>query len=184
MSSPFDYVIDYFTRVFSSLHLLLHTIKHSEQPLDPNTEVSEILSPPTMATYLITGCSRGLGLAMVTDLASRPVSEVKTIFATARKPTQELQQLISKHGDRVIYVPLDVTSRDSCQQAVSLVESELDEAGLDIVINNAACNPRATIDEMEDLEEALEVNVVSVRNMTRAFMPLLRKGDLKKVINM
>lgn len=163
MSWPLDYIVDYLRRLFSNLHLHLHTIVHSEQSSIPNTKSSDvILPPPTMATYLVTGCSRGLGLAMATDLASQPISEVKTIFATARKPTQELQQLISKHGDRVIYIPLDVTSRDSCQQAASLVESELDEAGLDVVINNAACNPRATINEMEDLEEALEVNVVSV----------------------
>mgnify|MGYP003662493388 CR=1 FL=1 len=35
-----------------------------------------------------------------------------------------------------------------------------------------------------DLTEVLNVNVFGVHNVTRAFLPLLRKGHLKKIGNM
>lgn len=36
----------------------------------------------------------------------------------------------------------------------------------------------------DDLAEIFDVNVVSVHNVTRAFLPLLAKGETKKVFNM
>jgi NADP-dependent 3-hydroxy acid dehydrogenase YdfG len=37
---------------------------------------------------------------------------------------------------------------------------------------------------MDNLREAFEINVQAVQNTTAAFIPLLRKGSLKKVVNM
>jgi NAD(P)-dependent dehydrogenase (short-subunit alcohol dehydrogenase family) len=90
-----------------------------------------------MASYLITGCSRGLGLAMVEILASMPKSEVGTIFATSRSESAALKELAGKHTDRVVTVSLDVLSLDSINTAAKLVEEKLNGKGLDVLINNA-----------------------------------------------
>jgi NAD(P)-dependent dehydrogenase (short-subunit alcohol dehydrogenase family) len=90
-----------------------------------------------MASYLITGCSRGLGLALVNTLVSFPTSDVSTIFATSRGESTALAELVSKHPDRIVTVSLDVLSEESIKAAVHLVEQKLNGKGLDVLINNA-----------------------------------------------
>lgn len=88
-----------------------------------------------MSSYLITGCSRGLGLELATQLAKS--SDVSTIFATARKQPRALTDLIEKSNGRVVFVPLEVTNPASIKKALADVENVLGGQGLDILINNA-----------------------------------------------
>ena len=95
-----------------------------------------------MATYLITGSSRGLGLAMVSRLASLPQNEVSTIFATARQDNStRLRELVDHSSGRVRYLPLDVTDKNSVIEAASRVDRQLQGRGLDVLINNAGIMP-------------------------------------------
>lgn len=89
------------------------------------------------STYLITGSSRGIGLAIVTALAAKPATEVSKVFASARSETDSLKQLIAKSGGRVEFVALDVTSQESAKSAASKVTESLGGKGLDVLINNA-----------------------------------------------
>jgi len=91
-----------------------------------------------MASFLITGSSRGLGLALAKRLASLPNGQVGTIFATARQDNSpQLKELIGQSSGRVEFVNLDVTSQTSVQEASRLVEKKLQGKGLDYLINNA-----------------------------------------------
>jgi len=62
-----------------------------------------------MSSYLITGCSRGLGLALAAKLATFAASEVSVVFATARNESPELKKLAASSSGRVLFVKLDVT---------------------------------------------------------------------------
>lgn len=90
-----------------------------------------------MASYLITGSSRGIGFGYVTVLARKDVSEVSKIFAAARSESAALKKLISESAGRVEFVPLEVTSEESAMDAAQHVERSLGDKGLDILINNA-----------------------------------------------
>lgn len=90
-----------------------------------------------MASYLITGSSRGLGLSLVNILAARSVDQVRFIAATARKITPALQTLVDKHPGRVVFVSLETTQQESVDAAVREVERALGGKGLDCLINNA-----------------------------------------------
>jgi NAD(P)-dependent dehydrogenase (short-subunit alcohol dehydrogenase family) len=90
-----------------------------------------------MASYLITGCSRGLGLAAATHLATLPSSEIGSIFATARKETAALTELAQKSSGRVVFIQLDATDEISIKNARIAVEKVLGGKGLDVLINNA-----------------------------------------------
>ncbi|EHK99104.1 putative Uncharacterized oxidoreductase C24B10.20 [Glarea lozoyensis 74030] len=138
-----------------------------------------------MTSYLITGCSRGLGLSMVETLASMPKSEVGTIFATSRSESAALKDLASKHNDRVVTVLLDVLSLDSINAAVTTVEGKLNGKGLDVLINNAGIMGTAPggAPAMKDLESHFEMNVLAPHRITVAFLPLLKAGNLKKIAN-
>lgn len=91
-----------------------------------------------MATYLVTGAARGIGLSLVSLLASQPESEVVTIFATSRRDNSvELKELRRKYPGRVIFVQLDVADDKSVEEAAGAVEQALNGRGLDVLINNA-----------------------------------------------
>lgn len=86
-----------------------------------------------MTSYLITGSSRGLGLALVAHLMSFPTSQVGTIFTTARTESDALQDFISRSGGRAVFVNLEATSEESMKNAVVEVERKLDGKGLDVI---------------------------------------------------
>jgi NAD(P)-dependent dehydrogenase (short-subunit alcohol dehydrogenase family) len=97
-----------------------------------------------MATYLISGCSRGLGLAMTSHLLSIPPSSPtspSTIFATARSESAALKEVIAKSSGQAVFIPLETTNEASIKNAVSEVEKVLAGKGLDVLINNAGIMP-------------------------------------------
>ncbi|KAG6358200.1 hypothetical protein INS49_014084 [Diaporthe citri] len=139
-----------------------------------------------MASYFITGTSRGIGLQLTASLASRPSSEVSKVFAAARKQSDDLKKLIDGSNGRVQFVPLEVTTPKSAEEAAQIAEKSLNGQGLDYLINNAGImniTPNGIV-EMNDLSETLNTNVVGVHNVIAALLPLVRKSNLKKVINM
>ncbi|OJD29425.1 short chain oxidoreductase [Diplodia corticola] len=138
-----------------------------------------------MASYFVTGSSRGLGLAIAGLLASKPVADVGKVFASARSETTSLKELVAKSSGRVEFVQLDITSQESATEAASHVTQSLDGKGLDVLINNAGVmNYTADgITAMSDLDETFKINVTGVHYVTTAFLPLLEKGQLKKIIN-
>jgi NAD(P)-dependent dehydrogenase (short-subunit alcohol dehydrogenase family) len=90
-----------------------------------------------MASYLITGASRGIGLALTEILAGKPATDVSIVFAAARTETDSVKTLIAKHAGRIELIPIDVTSADAVKKAATKVEQSLGGKGLDVLINNA-----------------------------------------------
>lgn len=91
-----------------------------------------------MASYLVTGASRGLGLALITRLATLPKTEVGTIIATARQDNSaSLREIADTSARRVQIAKLDVTDESSVKGGVAAVERQLQEKGLDYLVNNA-----------------------------------------------
>jgi NAD(P)-dependent dehydrogenase (short-subunit alcohol dehydrogenase family) len=90
-----------------------------------------------MASYLITGCSRGLGLAITSHLLSFPTSEVGTVIATSRSESPALEDLVLKSGGRAKYIQLDATNEAMIKESATEAEQILGEKGLDVLINNA-----------------------------------------------
>ncbi|KAH8804307.1 dehydrogenase [Flagelloscypha sp. PMI_526] len=141
-----------------------------------------------MSSYFITGSSRGLGLGLVEQLVSKPVSEVNIIFAGARSSSDALAQLVQTHPGRVHFVEIEITDAVGIQKAVKEVEAILEKhnSTLDVLVNNAGVvsfTPGG-IDKMTDLDEILRVNLTGTHQVTAAFLPLLKKGKAKKIANM
>lgn len=91
-----------------------------------------------MASYLVTGSSRGLGLALITRLMTFPTTKVGTIIATARQSNApQLKEIADASAGRVQLINLNVADATSINEAVRLVERQLQGKGLDYLINNA-----------------------------------------------
>jgi NAD(P)-dependent dehydrogenase (short-subunit alcohol dehydrogenase family) len=83
-------------------------------------------------------------------------------------------------------VPLDVTQANSVTAAATAVASRCE--GLDVLVNNAAILPeagRGTI-ETTNVEVGLQVfdvNSLGPLRVTQAFLPLLRRGQRRLIVN-
>ena len=101
----------------------------------PATASAQARNKDPSAVAVIVGGSRGIGLAMVSDLITRFDGH---IFATGRRPdtSQELHALIAQHPSRVTCVAMDVTNEQSVSSAAALIR---DRSGgrVDLLVNTA-----------------------------------------------
>ncbi|KAF3017063.1 hypothetical protein E8E14_005431 [Neopestalotiopsis sp. 37M] len=86
---------------------------------------------PADATWLITGCSSGIGRAIAELVASKPGQR---LIATARN-LESLSYLAD--SDSILKLALDITSPTSVQQAFKTAEDRFGEGFLDVLVNNA-----------------------------------------------
>lgn len=111
-------------------------------------------------TVLITGASRGIGRALIEEALRRGA---KRVYAGTRGPLA--------HADtRVSPVMLDVTSAADIQRAVTSIDN------LDVLVNNAGVAPYDDLNNPDILERTFAVNLFGVLNVTRAFLPLLKRS--------
>ena len=120
--------------------------------------------------WLVTGSSRGLGRA----LTEAVLAAGDRVVGTARKPEQ-LDDLVTKYGDQLRAVALDVTDADAARAAVRTAVTEF--GGLDVVANNAGYANSASIEEMadDDFRAQVETNLFGVVNVTKAALPVFRE---------
>jgi NAD(P)-dependent dehydrogenase (short-subunit alcohol dehydrogenase family) len=120
--------------------------------------------------WLVTGSSRGLGRA----LTEAVLAAGDRVVGTARKPEQ-LDDLVTKYGDQLRAVALDVTDADAARAAVRTAVEEF--GGLDVVANNAGYANSASIEEMadDDFRAPVETNLFGVVKVTKAALPVFRE---------
>ena len=119
---------------------------------------------------LITGCSTGIGRALVDELRARGFS----VVATARK----LEALAGlPPGPDLRLQALDVTDASSIAAAVSAC-ADLRLIGL---VNNAGYGQVGPLELLTagELRAQFETNVIGLHAMTRAFLPLIRAKAAK-----
>ena len=139
-----------------------------------------------MNTIVITGCSTGFGR----DAARRFAEAGHQVFATMRNveganagAAGELRYLATESDWALHVVELDVTDDASVQAAGEVV---LAEAGApDVVINNAGVMFVGLTEAYtpEEVHWQLDVNVVGVHRVLRAFLPGMRARGSGLVIN-
>ena len=121
-------------------------------------------------TWLITGCSRGLGRA----LADRVIASGDHLVATARDP-KTLAEIVASGAGRVVAQALDVTDADAAGAAVAMAIGRF--GGLDIVVNNAGYGNVAPIEDtsIEDFRTQIETNLFGTIIVTTAAIPFFRE---------
>lgn len=130
-----------------------------------------------MTTTLITGGNRGLGY----EIARRLIGAGQVVWIGARDAVSG-QEAAARLGVR--FVLLDVTDDASVEAAAGTL---VDQAGhLDVLINNAGILGEVAAPEdmtADQVRHVYETNVFGLVRVTRAFLPLLRKGTDASVIN-
>ncbi len=118
-----------------------------------------------MGTYLVTGASRGIGLAYCQQLRDRG----DTAIAVCRQPTPELEKL----GVKVIS-GIDITADDS----VANLAQQLAGTPLDVLINNAGIMERVSLENLDfaSMRRQFEVNALGALRVTAALLDRLSEG--------
>jgi len=133
----------------------------------------------TANTALVTGANRGIGRALVEELATRPM---KRVLAGVRDPAAF--EPVANARAEVVPVHLDLSSKQSIEDCTAALRDEL--ADLDLLIHNAGMMTGGLLEEQDiDAIYALfQVNVVAVAHLTRKILPaMLARGRGKIVMN-
>lgn len=94
-------------------------------------------------TWLITGCSTGLGRSIAFAVLRRGWNAV----VTARH-TETLAAFQAEFPDTALVLPLDVTDRNAIRNAVQAARDRF--GTIDVLVNNAGYGYRAAVEEGED----------------------------------
>lgn len=130
-----------------------------------------------MATWFITGASRGFG-ALIAETA---LAAGHNVVATARDATVARNAL--PESERLLTAALDVSDTDQAQAAVSAALDTF--GGIDVLVNNAGRGVLGAVEEVSDSEAraVFETNVFGVLNVTRAVLPGMREKRTGHIIN-
>ena len=132
---------------------------------------------------VVTGGSRGLGVAMATALVEAG-ARVAITSTTAGDIAQRAHEIAQATGGEVIGVAGDVSVEADCVRVVDEVDAAFGR--LDVLVNNAGINLRGAIDELplDDFDRSWAVNVRGTWLMCRAAQPLLARSPAARVINL
>jgi gluconate 5-dehydrogenase len=132
---------------------------------------------------IITGGSKGLGLAMAAGLASAGAS-IMLVNRNAAEGIRAAQEIAEDYGVKVLSFGADITDRE---QTEAMAKVAMEAFGkIDILINSAGINIRGPIDEVtpEDFNKVMDVNVNGTWLCSRAVVPHMKQRSFGKIINL
>jgi NAD(P)-dependent dehydrogenase (short-subunit alcohol dehydrogenase family) len=131
-----------------------------------------------MATWLITGCSTGLGRA----LASTALDRGETVVVTARD-VASVESLARSHPDTALALPLDVT--DHAQRREVVRDAQERFGTIDVLVNNAGHGYRAAVEEaaQDQVQELFATNFFGPAALVQAVLPGMREQRGGTIVN-
>ncbi len=131
----------------------------------------------TPLTWLVTGCSTGLGRSIAAHL----LASGQRVVATARKA--ETLADLAGHPE-CLALPLDVADRARCAAVVA--EAEARFGAVDVLVNNAGIGHFAAVEETGEAEarRLFEVNFFGTANAIHAVLPGMRARRRGTIVNL
>ncbi len=132
---------------------------------------------------VVTGGSRGIGRAIVEDLAANGAKVVVNFHSNADAAQEVVDGIIAK-GGTAVSIQADVSKFDAAQE---LIKSAISTYGqLDILVNNAGTTRDTLLMMMKEdqWDVVMETNLKSVFNCCKAATrPMVRKRKGGRIIN-
>ena len=137
----------------------------------------------TTRTALVTGANKGLGFEIARQLGQQG----HTVLIGARDAVRGQQAADALHGEglKAQFVPLDVTDDASVHSAATAIQERF--GTLDVLVNNAGVLmdglPPSQL-PLDTLRHTFDTNVFGVVAVTQAMLPLLRRSNAGRIVNM
>lgn len=131
-----------------------------------------------MATWLITGCSTGLGRA----LASAVLDHGESAVVTARDAAS-IEDLTRSHPGSALALSLDVTDPARGREVVRAARERF--GAIDVLVNNAGHSYRAAVEEAaaDQVQELFATNFFGPAALIRAVLPGMRERRSGTIVN-
>lgn len=128
-------------------------------------------------TWLITGCSSGLGK----ELATAVLAHGDNCVVTARKP-ETVAELVARYPDTAVAARLDVNDTESIAEAVAAADKF---GGVDVLVNNAGYCLRGAVEECarDEIVRQFDTNVFGPVAVMQAVLPQMRERRSGTIVN-
>jgi NAD(P)-dependent dehydrogenase (short-subunit alcohol dehydrogenase family) len=146
--------------------------------------LKEIMMDFAKKVVLVTGANKGIGFETSRQLAAQEY----TVLIGAREEGRgrEAESELRKQGADVRFIKLDVTSAIDRAAVVAFITKNFGR--LDALINNAGTildrgvKPSEVTTDV--LRQTFEINFFSVIALTQQLLPLIRKSDAGRIVNL
>lgn len=140
---------------------------------------------------VVTGANKGIGFFIALELANSGLFSNVVLGCRdknrGQKAVRDIQKLMTKEKNpsstEVLYLPLTVGDSDSHVAFHNLIQEKFGK--LDVLVNNAAImfkfNDPTPIHEQ--VKPILDVNYRGTIDLTQTLLPLVRKGDDARMVN-
>lgn len=136
---------------------------------------------------LVTGANRGIGFETARQLGQKGVTVI--VAARTLRSAEETADKLKSEGLDVVPLKLDVTNAREREAAAKTIGERFSK--LDILVNNAGVGAEDGIfaaktvnTTEEELQKVFGTNLFSVIALTRALLPLLKKSEAGRIVNL
>ncbi|MEU9237340.1 SDR family oxidoreductase [Streptomyces subrutilus] len=142
------------------------------------------MSKQSPRVALITGANRGIGLEIARQLAVKGLRVL--LSGRDLDAVTEAATALRSSGLDVEPLELDTTRADSVNAAVKTVDDV--HGRLDVLVNNAGIRIEAygrnpSEQPLHQWRETFETNLFGVVEVTNAFLPLIRRSEAGRIVN-
>lgn len=137
---------------------------------------------------IVTGGTRGIGKAIVKELASKSCcgvlfSDVAFIYNSCDECAAEIEKEVGSLDTKIIGFKADATSLEEAQRTVDAAIEKL--GGVDILVNNAGITRDNLLLRMSEKEwdDVINVNLKSVFNYTKAVLKHMVNQRYGRIVN-
>ena len=137
-------------------------------------------------TAIVTGSSRGIGLAVARRLAAGGMNVAMNYRSdrdAAEKALEEVMSVASE-GARAVIIKADVAAPEECARLAEAAASELGQVG--VLVNNAGITRDGLLIRMgaEAFDDVMRNNLYSAFHMMKAVIPTMMRARKGSIINM
>lgn len=137
---------------------------------------------------IVTGGTRGIGRAIVRELAARSCcgvlfSDVAFIYNSCDECAEEIQREVGSLDTKIFAFKADASSFEAAQATIE--EAIKDLGGVDILVNNAGITRDNLLLRMteKEFDDVININLKSVFNYTKAVLKPMIQQRYGRIIN-
>lgn len=134
-------------------------------------------------TVVITGSSRGIGLALVKKFAEAGANIVACSSTFSEERDAMYKKIACDYHVELLPVYFDMSNEDSVRNGINQIK-EL-KRSIDVLVNNAGISLIKTIlfTKMEDLHRVFQINFFSTYLLTQGVVKMMKGTEGKSIIN-